>query len=80
MSNAVITGYDIRMALCTGGLMINFNGETEPYQGDFKLIDNSSELGINYDDDFPIYVAVDWISDSSKCFGNYIKVTRLKRR
>ena len=79
MSHAVITGYDGRMCACCGGLMITFNGETRPYEGDFKLIDNSSELGFTLNDAFPIYVKVDWTSDPTKCFGNYITVTRLKR-
>jgi len=79
MSDAIITGYDGRMCMCCGGLMITFNGETEPYKGDFKLIDNSTEIGIRTNETFPVYVKVDWTPISDKCFGNYIKVTRLKR-
>lgn len=80
MSDAIITGYDGRMCACCGGLMITFNGETQPYQGDFKLIDNSSDFNIKPNDTFPIYIKVDWTSDPNKCFENYIKVTRLKRK
>lgn len=80
MSDAVITGYDGRMCACCGGLMITFNGETRPYEGDFKLIDNSADLSIKPADTFPIYVKVDWTTDPSRCFGNYIEVTRFKRK
>ena len=38
--------------------MITFNGETRPYVGDFKLIDN--DLGITCNETFPIYVQIDW--------------------
>ena len=78
MSNAIITGCDQRMCVCCGGLMITFNGETRPYAGDFKLIEN--DLGITCHETFPIYVKVDWTSDPNKCFGKYITVTKLKRQ
>ena len=78
-SDAIITGFDLRKCMCCGGLMITFNGEPRPYVGDFKLIDNSADLGISINETFPIYVNVEWISDPYKCLGNYIKVTKLKR-
>jgi hypothetical protein len=79
MSDAVITGYDARFCACCGGLMINFDGITEPYKGDFKLIDNSSDLGISSNDTFPIYVKADWKSNPNVCGGNHITITRFKR-
>ena len=57
--NVVITGFDLRMCACCGGLMINFDEETKPYNGDFKLIENSSDLGISENDNFPIYARVE---------------------
>ncbi len=79
MSDAVITGYDVRECACCCGLMINFDGQTQPYTGDFKLIDNSAKLGIDSYEIFPVYVKVDWTSNADKCFGSYIEVTKLKR-
>jgi hypothetical protein len=51
--DAIITGSDMRMCICCGGLMINFDGETQPYAGDFKLIANPEDLGITENDKFP---------------------------
>ena len=79
MNDAIITGSDMRMCVCCGGLMISFNGETRPYTGDFKLIENSTDLGITEKDTFPIYVKVDWKVDMTTVC-NHIIVTRFKRR
>jgi hypothetical protein len=79
MSEAVITGYDARACACCGGLMINFDGITEPYMGDFKLIDNVGDLGIQASDTFPINVKVDWTGSPNTCGGNHITITRFKR-
>ena len=79
MNDAIITGDDARMCICCGGLMITFNGETRPYAGDFKLIENSADLGITEKDSFPIYVKVDWKTDTAKAC-NHIIITRFKRR
>jgi len=78
MNNAIITGADARMCPCCGGLMITFNGETRPYTGDYKLIENSSDLGITAKDSFPMYVKIDWKVDSTKTC-NHIIITRWKR-
>ena len=60
--------------------MITFNGETEPYKGDFKLIDNTAELGIGFNEPFPIPVEVEWESVPNKCSGEFIRVISLKRK
>ena len=78
MSNVIITGSDARMCVCCGGLIINFDGETKPYTGDFKLIENSVTLGITEKDTFPIYVKVDWKVDTIKACDGII-ITRFKR-
>lgn len=78
--DAVITGYDPRLCACCGELMINFKGETRPFIGDFKLIDNSVDLGIGSSEKFPVYVKVDWVGLPDKCVGNFIKITSLKRQ
>jgi hypothetical protein len=80
MTDAILTGYDARSCACCGGLMVTFNGETQPYSGDFMLIENTDAIGISSTDRFPIYVELDWTSDSTKCFGNYITVTRIRKQ
>lgn len=75
---AVITGWDVRACACCGGLMINFSGEPQPYKGDFKLIENSTELGITANDVFPIHVKVDWKEDPDNLCRRII-VARIKR-
>ena len=60
--------------------MVNLDGEPQPYSGNFKLIDNSNELGIDYNEPFPIYVDIQWELLPGKCNGNYIKVKKLVRK
>lgn len=79
MNDAIITGSDARMCVCCGGLMITFNGETKPYTGDFKLINNGAATGITEKDAFPVYVKVDWKADTTNVC-NGIIITRIARR
>lgn len=79
MNDGIITGADARMCVCCGGLMITFNGETRPYVGDYKHIENSADLGITEKDTFPVYVKVDWKVDTKNACKPII-ITRLKRR
>jgi hypothetical protein len=76
---AIITGFDSRKCICCGGLMINFNGETKPYTGDFKLIDNAADLGISENDKFPIYARVKWKPDTTNVC-NHIIITKFERQ
>jgi hypothetical protein len=77
--NGIITGSDARKCVCCGGLMINFDGETQPYTGDFKLIDNAADLGISESDKFPIYAKVQWKPDTTNVC-NHIIITKFERR
>ena len=79
MSNAIITGYDMRACVCCGGLMITFNGETRPYTGEFRLIENSGDLGITDRDKFPLFVKVNWKPDTTNIC-NHIIITKFARR
>lgn len=78
MSNAIITGFDMRACACCGGLMITFNGEKTPYTGDFKLIGNETDLGQQYKENFPVYVKVDWKNDTTNIC-QHIIITRIAR-
>jgi hypothetical protein len=77
--NAILTGFDLRMCECCGGLMINFNEETKPYTGNFKLIDNAADLGISENDKFPIYAKVEWKPDTTNAC-NHIIITKFERK
>lgn len=79
LTNAIITGSDARMCACCGGFMITFNGETKPYTGDFKLIDNGAEVGLKETDSFPLYVKVAW-RENTAGICNHIIITKLQRR
>lgn len=76
MTNATITGVDYRSCVCCGGLIIVFDGDSN---SNFKLIGNSSDLGISDTGPFPIYVRVDWQPDVSNAC-NHILITRFERR
>lgn len=79
MSDAVITGYDTRTCRCCGGLMINFNGNPQPYAEEFKVVKNDADFGFSSSQPFPVYVKVSWVSEP-ECSGNEIRVIKLERR
>ncbi|MDP1726864.1 MAG: hypothetical protein Q8M15_08770 [Bacteroidota bacterium] len=71
MTDAVITGYDLRKCMCCGGLLINFENNPEQYSGTYYLIDEMpSNSGINESTKFPLYVKVQYSIDKEKCGGN----------
>ncbi|HEY0677067.1 MAG TPA: hypothetical protein VGD17_02230 [Chitinophagaceae bacterium] len=80
---AVITGFDTRMCPCCGGLMINFEGETELYEGNYYLITNDpASLGISVNSSFPLYVDVTWELETQGCNtpNPFINITSIKIR
>ncbi|GAA4751181.1 hypothetical protein [Flavisolibacter ginsenosidimutans] len=80
LKDAVITGFDQRACPCCGGLMINFSGETQPYTGTFYLVDNDpAEFKISTASAFPIAVRVQY-SALDKCFGKYVRISKLERK
>ena len=80
-TNAVITGFDARACPCCGGFMINFDGETQPYKGNFFLIDNTAAaLKISETENFPINVKVDTAKSDKTCGNNFIHILKLERR
>jgi hypothetical protein len=78
--NSIITGYDVRDCACCGGLLINFEDQTQPYQGNYFLIDNTpSDLGIEANSTFPIYALVEYLVTSNVCGGNHVHITSFKK-
>jgi hypothetical protein len=68
ISDAVITGYDIRACVCCGGLMLNFNNDPIPYSGTFYLVNElPANSGIDNNTKFPLYVRITWKYNSKVC-------------
>jgi hypothetical protein len=79
MSKAVITGFDTRKCACCGGLMVNFEGETTPYQGDFYVLTNTpSQMGIDSSTVFPVFIKANWIN-TGNCGGRIVTITKFKK-
>ncbi|MGZ5245183.1 MAG: hypothetical protein ACXWEY_15775 [Bacteroidia bacterium] len=78
LTDAIITGEDVRTCMCCGGFMITFNGETKAYQNEYKLIDNANaaEFGISEKDSFPMFVKVN-CEAKSKC--GELEIIHIKR-
>jgi hypothetical protein len=79
MNDGIITGADLRMCACCGGLMITFTDNPQPYGAAFRQIENGQELGITEKDKFPIYVKVDWRTDDANACKPII-ITRMIRK
>lgn len=78
MNTATIVGPDPRMGPCTGGAFIKSDGHpnpNDPENGYFDIGNITSSFKINT---FPVKVEIDW-KISSKCFGNYVDISRIKR-
>jgi len=78
MNTATIVGSDSRVGVCTGGTFIKIDGHpnpNDPENGYFDIGNINSSLRM---DTFPIKVEIDW-KISSKCFGNYVDISRIKR-
>jgi len=81
MNTAVITGFDLRTCACCGGLLLNFNGDTHSYEGNYFLVSNTpSQLGITDSTTFPVYMQVDWVKDTLACLSNTITITRFVKQ
>lgn len=73
-----LTGYDIRFCSCCGGVMINFDGDSTPYKGNFKLIDNVNDLDLGPNQAFPVHVKVSWKGTANSCSSpQHIIITKM---
>jgi hypothetical protein len=79
-ADAILTGYDPRLCGCCGGLMLTLSGNPQPFADEFKLVDNSSELGISHTESFPIRVKVKYTVLANTCGGAHVKITSLQRQ
>jgi hypothetical protein len=81
MNNAQIIGYDLRLCVCCGGYQVTIDSVANPNGGSFFLVGqfpSSFHLGEN--PRYPIPVKIDWEADTARCFGNYIKISRITTR
>lgn len=69
MTNAVITGYDLRKCSCCGGLMLNMGDDTTLYAEGFYLIDGPLPLPCPDSDQFPMRVRIRWEASSKPVCG-----------
>lgn len=61
MSDAILTGYDIRDCICCGGLMVTFSDNPTPYSETFYLVNTlPGGLGIDATTKFPLFVRITW--------------------
>ena len=68
LDNAIITGNDMRMCPCCGGIMITFSNNPSPYQATFYDIDSVAPNSVISDTmTFPKYVRVKWHFESKGC-------------
>lgn len=78
MNTATIIGRDARMAACTGGTFIKIDRHPNPNDtehGYFDIDCIPPSFKIN---SYPVKVQTDW-KISSKCVGNYVAISRIKR-
>jgi hypothetical protein len=80
MKDAIITGYDIRLCPCCGGLMVTFNNNPIPYSGEFYLVnDLPNKSGIDNNTKFPLYVRITWRYNIKICGGTkFIDILELE--
>jgi hypothetical protein len=80
LTDAVITGFDIRDCVCCGGLMINFKNDPLPYSGEFYLVNElPPKPVIDNNTKFPLYVRVLWKYNDKVCGGaKFIDITKLE--
>ena len=80
LTDAIITGYDLRDCICCGGLMVSFVNNPIPYSGEFYLVNNlPKDSGIDNNSKFPLYVKISWRDNSRVCGGTkFIDIQKLE--
>jgi len=81
MSNAEITGWDLRLCVCCGGITVTIDNVPNPNGYAFFLTgDLPAGFSLGDHPQFPIAVKIDWAIDTAHCSGKYIIISRIKRR
>lgn len=81
MNNAEIIGYDYRACVCCGGYQVKIDSVPNPNGNPFFLA-TEFPPGFSVGDNptYPIAIKLDWLINTSGCYGNYIKILRIARR
>ncbi len=66
-TEAIITGYDLALCACCGGLMITTGDNPEKYDDEFYMWSNDNDFPDLDLTEFPIYIRMDFEIDSSRC-------------
>lgn len=78
-SNAELTGYDMRMCQCCGGLQITIDNAPSAY-GFFLVGEFPKDFVLGNNPQFPILVRVDYKIDTIRCGGTRVNISRIERR
>ena len=73
--NGKITGYDLRMCACCGGIFIQINNAA--YRFDSLPPKSGIDLA---KDTFPIYVVVSWHKKITQCLGDEIILDKIRKK
>jgi hypothetical protein len=77
LQDAVITGYDMGMTPCSGGLMINIGDDTKPYGAGMMRTKKLPEaFNGNQPLKLPLRVRISWMRDTTMICGNWVIVTQ----
>ncbi|MFK7925180.1 MAG: hypothetical protein AB8H47_24700 [Bacteroidia bacterium] len=79
-TEAIITGYDLALCACCGGLMITTTENPNKYEDEYYMLSNQSDFP-NLDlTEFPISIKMDFEIDSTRCFmvNPWINVSNLE--
>ncbi len=80
LTNAIITGNDLRACACCGGLMITFTNNATTYAEKFYTINQlPSNSGITENSTFPIYVKVKYETVTTGC-ADHINILTIEKQ
>lgn len=79
-TEAIITGYDMALCACCGGLMITTTDDPEKYADEYYLLSNQLDFPDLDLSEFPIYIKMDFEIDSNSCvqYKPWITVSELE--
>lgn len=79
-TEAIITGHDLALCACCGGLMITTSDDPETYSDQYYQLSNQADFPDLDLSEFPIYIKMDFEIDSSRCvdFRPWINVLELE--
>ena len=82
MSDAVLTGEDLRACACCGGMTLNMGNNQDKYADGFYLVDSLPSGFLHASDTFPMRVSISWRPSTNPICNqtNRIIVKAIERR